>query len=232
MDRESRRFSHQKGNKIDIIFSPPAPHAGADGDMKLEISGAGAILYVKGQGRWFKFYPNANTIDGWHGSLNKIRLFPSNFMPGSAVVSAAGDYFIYHTQGYGSFNNSGTTNHLVANVAIPLGFKAIGVKIYGIDISGSGSDPSFGCTSHTLSGDGTDGVILPTTAWNNEGIFSEEVIGSDERILQISITGIRGTGASDPKHGFRGGYVNIVPVLTPERVLSGSVTGDSLGREA
>ena len=53
MDRFSRQLSHQQGNKVEIINSPPHSSEGEDGDMRFETSGVGAILYVKGNGRWF-----------------------------------------------------------------------------------------------------------------------------------------------------------------------------------
>jgi len=51
MDRDSRRLSHNKGNKIVTQVSAPLSSDGDDGDQKI----VGSTLYTKSEGKWIGF---------------------------------------------------------------------------------------------------------------------------------------------------------------------------------
>ena len=128
MDRETRNLIHGKGNKVKIATQPPMPNEGDDGDMQLQTTGIGAILYVKGNGRWFKFQPNESSDDGWHGSSQKIRLVSSDFTAGAGVT--AGNITTAATAGYVGVNNASAINQLVATVSVPIGYIPTAVRLY------------------------------------------------------------------------------------------------------
>ena len=227
MDRFSRRLSHQKGNKIAIINSPPHATEGEDGDMKLETSGVGAILYIKGNGRWFKFRPSEFSLDGHHGSMKKIRVLASDFQNGKAV--GMGETVLISPYGYIGFVNSDTTNSLSANVVLPIGFKATHIKIYGIETGADVTDPTVSVYEGLFSGIGAGTTLLTGGAVNVESPLAAGYQGHDDSYLQIYVNGMYGdTNASS--HYIKGGYIKITPILTPARVAEGMTNDDVLDR--
>ena len=227
MDRFSRKLSHQKGNKVAIINSPPLSSEGEDGDMMLEPSGVGAILYVKGKGRWFKFRPSEFSVDGHHGSMKKIRVLASDFQNGKAV--GMGETVLISPYGYIGFLNSDTTNALHANVALPIGFKATHIKIYGIETGANVTDPTVDVYEGLFSAVGVGATLLTGGAMNVESPLKAGYQGHDDSYLQIYVNNMYGdTNASS--HYIKGGYVKITPVLTPERVAEGMTNDDALDR--
>ena len=227
MDRDSRKLSHQKGNKVAMINSPPLSSEGADGDMMLETSGVGAILYVKGKGRWFKFRPSEFSVDGHHGSMKKIRVLASNFQ--NSRASSAGEVLLVSPFGYIGFNNDDATNALAANVVLPIGFKATHIKIYGITDDPSVSDPTVEVNEGLLSVVGIGAALLTGGAMNVESPLAAGYQGHDDSYLHIHVNGVHGNGYTST-HWIKGGYIKITPILTPERVAEGMANDDALDR--
>jgi len=228
MDRNSRRLSHQKGNKVQIVTQAPISSTGDDGDMQLQTSGLGAILFVKGQGRWFKFRPSEFSLDGWHGSSSKIRLMPSDFAHG---ITAGSEDIQYNALfGYLSFVNSSASNQLAVSVAVPIGFIAIKAHIYVLEY-GSVDLPTVTVYEGNLSVPGA-GLTLGTGTANTEFSLSGGVQASDDHYLSIGVYSVHGGYHATSEHYVRGGYITIVPVLTPERIIEGMTDSDVLGRQS
>ena len=228
MDRFSRKLLHQKGNKVAIIKSPPLSSEGEDGDMRLETSGIGAILYVRGKGRWFKFRPSEFSLDGHHGSMKKIRVLPSDFQNGLAV--GAGELVLTGAYGYVGFGNSSDANGLAANVALPIGFRATHIKIYGSESSGgSGDNPAVHVREGLFSTIGLGAVLLSGGSMNVESPLAAGYQGHDDAFLSLYLTGVYGTG-HEMGHAIKGGYIKITPILTSERVAEGMTNEDVLDR--
>jgi hypothetical protein len=227
MDRDSRRLSHNKGNKVAIINSPPLSSEGEDGDMKLETSGIGAILYVKGNGRWFKFRPSEFSLDGHHGSMKKIRILASDFQAANNI--GMGEKVVHGTFAYVGFVNSETTNALTANVAIPIGFKATHVKIIGFASGTPVTDPTVSVYEGLFSKIGVGAALLNGGAMNVESPLAAGYQGHDDSYLQIYVNLMYGDSHAS-SHFIKGGYIKITPVLTPERVAEGMTSDDILDR--
>jgi hypothetical protein len=229
MDRNSRKLSHQKGNKVKLIDNPPLSSEGSDGDMMLQATGVGAILYVKGKGRWFKFRPSEGGIDGWHGNTSRIRITPSDFRGG---VYASGDVIYQSINCYVS--NNSTTNYAVINVPIPKAFKVTGFELLcGEAGGGSTTLPTITAFWNANVAAGTTVTLVSGAAFNSE-ISVPSQISTDNNYLSLFISGWRGntSGGGVKWHIFTGGFVHIQPVLTPERIMAGMTDEDVLSRES
>ena len=227
MDRDIRRLSHHKGNKIEIISNAPLPSEGTEGDMKLYTTGIGSILYVKGKGRWFKFKPTEGTDDGWHGSTTKIRLLAHQFRSG--ITTATGLEQLHPSYGYLAVMNNRTDNILITNVAIPIGYIPTAIRIYGIE-AGSVTNPNVAVRVQSLSGMGAGTEILASSDWDSERALSGINKGHDDSYLQISVTGLYGESNGTAKHFLRGGYIRLAPVITAQKIAERAPDEDVLGR--
>jgi len=228
MDRETRRLLHHKGNKMKVSSSAPLPNDGDDGDMILRTTGLGAILYVKGQNRWWKFQPHESKDDGWHGSTQKIRLVSSDFTAGAAVT--AGNIVTAATAGYVGVNNASAINQLVATVSVPIGYIPTAVKLY--HVSSGTSDP-FSITVYqqlmTEAGSGTT-ILSGTAVGDNEIALTGTSKSTDVNFVRVLLTGFHGDSEGTTQHFLRGGYIRIAPVITAQESAQRAVDEDVLGR--
>ena len=228
MDRETRRLLHHKGNKMKVSSSAPLPNDGDDGDMILRTTGLGAILYVKGQNRWWKFQPHESKDDGWHGSTQKIKLVTSDFTAG--VTTTAGNLVTTATAGYLGVNNSSAINQLAATVSVPIGYIPTAVKLYYLE---SGASDMFNIIVYqqrmTEAGAGT--TILSTTAvGDNEIALTGASKSTDVNYVRILLTGFHGNSEGTTQHYLRGGYIRIAPVITAQKSAERAIDEDVLGR--
>ena len=69
MDRDSRRLSHGKGNKIVTQVNVPLSSDGDDGDQKI----VGSTLYTKSEGQWIGF-KSTDTSTGQIGKWVNLEL--------------------------------------------------------------------------------------------------------------------------------------------------------------
>tara|TARA_R100000458_G_scaffold59664_2_gene71022 strand:- start:123 stop:815 length:693 start_codon:yes stop_codon:yes gene_type:complete len=228
MDRETRNLIHGKGNKVKIATQPPMPNEGDDGDMQLQTTGIGAILYVKGNGRWFKFQPNESSDDGWHGSSTKVRIVANDFMIGNNV-SPIPSLFSVGIFGYVGVDNASDSNQLTATITIPSGYIPTAIRLYGITTSGT-DYPNIAVRAQEFSAMGSGTQILSAATWDEERSLSGINKSHDDSYLQVLVTNFHGSTESSHQHYIRGGYIRIAPVITVKEVAKRQSDEDVLGR--
>jgi hypothetical protein len=234
MDRETRKLIHDKGNKMKVVNRPPEPREGSDGDMRLQTTGIGAVLYVKGQGRWWKFEPNTATDDGWHGSRTKVKINASEFLP--TPNTAFGLYGPIIAFGRYYINNALNNNSLVANIYIPSGYIPTAIRIYGFQHNGSSSDyPGITVREQKLSDNGGGSVILNGGDWDEEQPLSGASPSGDDNYLHVTVGAFYGYtytdgGGTNIYHMLRGGYVKLAPVISSQKIVERALDEDVLAR--
>ena len=229
MDRETRRLVHNKGNKMKIVTSPPEPREGSDGDMCLQTAGIGAVLYVKGQGRWWKFQPNEATGDGWHGSTRKVKIVGSDFVAG--VDTTKGELVSAGLAGYMGVDNGSALNQLNAVISIPIGYIPTAMRIYNFT-TGTTDNPGIAVYEQNMTVAGAGTLLTSTPNWDEEFALKGASKSSDTSYLRLIITSFHGGSEATTKHYIRGGYVKIAPVVTIKEITSRATEEDVLGRQS
>jgi hypothetical protein len=210
MDRDTRRLSHNKGNKIITQSSIPLSSDGEDGDQRV----IGTTLYTKSNGGWFAL-DSKQKSDGWHGSTNRVKIMPNDFVNGAAILDGY-ELTLLALQGYLSFNNASAVNKLTAMVAIPIGYMALGVNIFMHQLGTI--DPPIVKTfiskfTHAApgpsTGTGTVSIIGGTAVTSEEFTLTQSIPSTDDTYITIGIEEIHGGTHGTSQHYLRGGYVVI-----------------------
>ena len=244
MDRDSRRLSHGKGNKIITQSNTPLGSDGDDGDQII----VGSTLYTKSQGRWMPFKSGGGNVnDGWHGSQKYVKILPTDFLSDNEAVVSTEPALSYAdsldpllsyaaNQGYvpspatdGSLglyrSSSGVDNFrgVGAFVSIPLGYWAIACKIY----------TNATITNHLMvfAADLTDGsastLLKVKGDTNTRIIFDTAMLGQEQNYIHITINNL-------PTNGLTyGGYIELRRLKTAEAIAEeeSETGGDILTRQ-
>jgi len=192
MDRDSRRLSHQKGNKVITQLQPPLSSDGDDGDQIV----VGAKLYTKSDGRWFSI-DSEQKSDGWHGSSTRVKVLPLAFKSSNSAYDA------YYPNALATHSGSITDEvDMVANVVLPVGYKAYKAKIYG----SSGGSPNREWKAFSSNYDDSSFVpLMSPVAFGVEGVFDTTFIGNESNYIVFVVAGVRGSSYDD----IHGGYIGI-----------------------
>jgi len=254
VDRDSRRLSHQKGNKIITRSNVPLSSDGDDGAQLM----VGSTLYIKSQGRWMPFKSGSGNInDGWHGSQKYVKLLPRDFISDNepthttqpvlsysdsvdpaANYTAGADYNAGSptTGGLGLYRDSsaaGDNRGVGCFVPVPLGYWAIAAKIYASNTwTASAGGHSVYAGVMIYQGNLTNGgatTLLDTIADVNERIiFDTAMLGQESNYCHITINDMPANTL------IYGGYVELRRVKTAEAIAEeeSETGGDVLTRSS
>ena len=200
MDRDTRRLSHNKGNKIITQSSIPLSSDGEDGDQRV----VGTKLYTKSDGKWFAIDSEAKS-DGWHGSTKVIKVLPTEFISNTTTAYAdytGGDARLRFDPKWNGTSHSAYApyqeGYLSAAVSIPFGYRVFKYVVYGL----VGGSPT-GTIGRTIIVEGTRdtgvfGDIVLTQPqyplFGTEATLSTAIVGSDKKYIYVSCLAVRGGG--------------------------------------
>jgi hypothetical protein len=226
MDREVRNLIQQKGSRVKVATKAPMPSEGEDGDIYLLGLGTNGTLFVKGFGKWWAFRSADVKGDGWHGSTTRVKLLPADFRrvgTGDDTISISA--ITGHVARVGDDNDGAG---IVVQKAIPLGYKAKGVKIY----SNNDGDNDMIIKIHQFNMPDTDNIGPSPLATGNSDTYIpfESQKSSSDNYIHIQIDGLDETSATGSRDKIYGGYIDISPVLTPELIQQGATSEDGLFR--
>ena len=192
MDRDSRRLSHHKGNKVQILPDRPTNSDGYDGDMAM----VNTTLYIKTQGSWISFAPKEETKYDWHGFDDRILLTAHGWQPTTIYNMLSPDanghvaIGFRHNATTGAPEASGHNQSMTQTIHVPKGAVAVSATIYGQNLSASHTT-NYALIKQPL--DGTSQIIIGSGMGMNVPAYVnllDGYIGSTDTCLKILITGL------------------------------------------
>ena len=182
------------------VYLEDLSNAGGDTNMFLVVKGTEDNKVYFRTGPEIVSDLGASDEKGWHGSIDKIKILHSDFK-----VDNGGRPYMINDSGVGSeelYGMTHTTMTAYATVAIPTGYRATKVYIYGHDFDGGGM-PAVEIWEHQINS--KTGVSKGTGTMEQLITLSSAVTSSTTNYLFIQVQQANG----DEIHG---GYVTIQEV--------------------